>query len=222
MDIEDELRKLVIDWPPLPAFKYPSAADNRRRRRSLVLAFCLTLAAVGALFAVPKSRAEILRFLHLGSVNIEVVSRLPNAEEQKLGQSLGPTVGGDAARRYLLGALLVPPGQEGQTYRLHYRSGVVSLVLSHEGHPVLLNEIALGQDAVVRKMITSLNATRQVTVRGQLGLWVTGGAHEVIFPNTSPRIAGPSLIWSTSRATYRIEGEGLGETDAIALADSLK
>src|SRR5581483_8028348 len=100
MDLERELRALAgeIAWPQTPPLQPTLAPRGRDLRRPLIAAVALALAALAAAFAVPQSRAAILRFLHLGGATIEFVSTLPRAQEAPLSSNLGPTVSVPDAR----------------------------------------------------------------------------------------------------------------------------
>src|SRR3954462_14869939 len=103
MDLERELSALHVAWPPTPAFSYA------RRRARWPLAVALAAAVLAAAFAVPQSRGAILRFLHLGGVEIHFVHTLPPPRERPLSEGLGPVVTPAEARRELHGTLLLPP-----------------------------------------------------------------------------------------------------------------
>src|SRR4051794_39681458 len=126
MDLERELRGLDVAWPPTPHLRLALEPGRRRRsRRPLAAAVALALVAVVAAFAVPQSRAAILRFFHLGGETIQFVRTLPPAGERPLGAGLGPPVS-EAEARARIPALLLP--RVAGRLRLHERAGVVSVV----------------------------------------------------------------------------------------------
>src|SRR5437588_5484591 len=128
MDLARELRQLGehVEWPATPELRRSYEQTLRRSRRTVFAAVALAaLLAIGIAFAVPQSRAAILRVFHLGAVTVHVVDRLPAAQERPLTSDLGPVIGLAEARRQIPGLLLprldpLPP--------LHSRSGAVSLV----------------------------------------------------------------------------------------------
>src|ERR1700693_5069571 len=118
MDLERELRALLIEWPAAPQLR-PVLA---RRGRRWTLVGAIAFAAVAAAFAVPQSRGAILRFFDIGADKIQFVDTLPPAQARPLGASLGtPTT--LAGARVLVPALLRPPGQPS----LHQSGDVISL-----------------------------------------------------------------------------------------------
>ena len=97
MDLERELRAIELAWPETPELRLELDARRRRSLRRLLVAVALLLVALAAAFAVPQSRGAILRFLHLGGVTIELVERLPAAQERPLGAGEAATAAVPAA-----------------------------------------------------------------------------------------------------------------------------
>src|SRR5919201_337448 len=153
MELEHELSALELAWPPTPEFRLALARRVRGRRRPLLVAVALALDALAAALAVPQSRGAILRFFHLGGETVQIVERLPAAEERPLGAALGPVVGPAEAR----------------------------------------------------------TRVEPVSVNGAYGLWLSGGAHVVLFPQAPPRVAGNVLVWTRGNTSYRLEGHGLSK-----------
>src|SRR5258707_819962 len=113
MDLANELSALAahVEWPPTPELHLalePRVAP-RRSRIALAVAFATLAVAVAAAFAVPQSRAAILRFFHLGAATIGGVARLPAAEERPLAAGIGPAVSLAEAKKAFRGTLLLPP-----------------------------------------------------------------------------------------------------------------
>jgi hypothetical protein len=214
MSLETELRALDVEWPAAPAF---ALAPRRRRRR--IVAAALVAAALAAVFAVPQSRSAVLRLFHLGGATIRVVPTLPPVPERRLAEGLGPAVPVAEARRAVPG-LLVPPGTP-PTARLG-PGDVVSFLLATENGPVLLSELPFGHGVFVKKLVSGESAVAGVQVGPDPGYWLAGRKHVVAFPQRSPRLAGPVLLWEHGGTTYRLEGPGLTEDDAIRLAVSLR
>jgi hypothetical protein len=206
-DLERQLQALPVEWPPTPDLA--ARLDLRPRRRRLVPAVALALVAVAlaAAFAVPQSRSAILRFFHLRGVAIERVATLPPAEERPLAAGLGQAVG-DARARTLLGAPFLPAAH-GTLFEL---DGVVSTLLRG---PLLLSEF--GDPVFLKKFATSKVEWVRLTPAVQ-GLWIAGARHVAVFPGASPRLAGNVLVWATATRTFRLEGRGLTEEEALRLA----
>lgn len=134
-ELERALASLELEWPATPAF------DLRRpaRRRAWTIALAAALVALGVAFAVPQSRAALLRVLHLGGVTVERVRTLPPAEQRSLASTLGTPVGAAEAK-----ALLGRPF--GVAARLYRFGDVVSALLPG---PVLLSELLTGIGPVI-------------------------------------------------------------------------
>jgi len=219
MDLARELRALAerVDWPPTPALRL-ELAPRRRSGRRLAVALALVLAAVAVAFAVPQSRAALLRLLHLGAVTVQVVGTLPPAQERPLGADLGPVISAARARQLLPG-LLLPPLPVEPT--LHSRGGpAVALVFALDGKPVLLSEYGYGA-GFVKKIALGSTGVESTDVNGATAFWISGQQHDVFFPGTSPRLAGNVLVWQRGAVTYRLEGT-LSKREALELARSLR
>jgi hypothetical protein len=207
-DFERDLRTLRVEWPPTPDVAARLQLRPRAHRRALVVAVAFAVVALVAAFAVPQSRSAILRFFHLRGVTVERVDTLPAAEEVPLSSGLGSVIDDDAARRVLGGPFA--PARHGTLYE---RDGIVSTLLRG---PVLLTEF--GAPEFLKKFVTS-NVQWIEVVPGVQGLWISGPPHVVFFfPEASPRLAGNVLVWATDRRTYRLEGRGLEQGDALRLA----
>lgn len=222
MDLERELRAIELAWPETPELRPELAPRARRlRRRPLLVAVALLLAALAAAFAVPQSRGAILRLLHLRGVTIERVAQLPAAEERPLGADLGPIVTAPQAREALRHVLALPPLETPPP--LHLEQGVVSLVFADRGEPVLLSELNVGGGvAILKKVVSSSTSVVPVQVEGGAGFWIAGGEHVFVFPGAPPRLAGDVLLWQAHGLTLRLEGRGMTLVHAVELAGLLR
>jgi hypothetical protein len=209
MDLERELSALELAWPETPAFRLEHA---RRPRRRWLVAVAVAVVALAAAFAVPQSRGAILRFLGFGAVRIELVQRLPRAQERPLTSGLGPVV----SRSELHGRLLLPPLRP--LPPLHRLYDIVSLVFTYDGEPVLLSELPGSNPLLLKKLAT--DATRIEGI--EHGLWLTGAQHVFLFPGASPRLAGNVLLWQRDGLTLRLEGRHLSLAAALRLVRSLR
>jgi hypothetical protein len=225
MDLANELSALAahVEWPPTPELHLalePRTAPRRSRRRvALAVAFATLAVAVAAAFAVPQSRAAILRFFHLGAATIVEVDRLPAAEERPLSAGIGPAVSLAEAKKAFRDTLLLPPLDP--LPPAHLRGGPsVSFVFTYHGEPVLLSEFPLG-GGFLKKFVAGGTSIEEAHVDGSSGYWVTGSVHDVYFQGVSPRLAGNVLLWERGGATYRLESHALTKAEAIALARTL-
>jgi hypothetical protein len=220
-ELERSLQALAarVEWPPTPGLALPAGAARRRRRAPLVLALA-ALVALGVAFAVPGARSAILRALHLEGVTIERVAVLPPAQERPLGAALGRAVDEQQAAKALGRPVPLPP-LTGPP-RLHLEHGVVSVLLS-DPEPLLLSELQTGGGAsILQKTVGYSTGVQRVRVGGAPGVWISGAEHVYVVPTVPPRLAGNVLLWAAGGILYRLEGRGLSERAALALAATLR
>jgi len=220
MELECELRALAaeIEWPATPALR-PELAPRRHatwRARPIALALAIVAVAVAAAFAVPQSRGAILRIIGLGAVHVEFVDHLPSAQERPLSANLGSPISAAVARSMLGRAPLQPRLSPAPTF--HATEGVVSLLFLHEGHPVLLSELARRGSPTLKKVALASTNVRWVRVGNDPAIWMAGARHVVVFPHAAARLAGHVLIWQDGDLTLRLESAELTLRDALALA----
>ena len=181
---------------------------GRRRRRPALVAVALALAAALAVaFAVPQSRGAILRFFHLGAVQVELVDRLPPLPETApLGRRVAVT---DAAFPLLRLDGRDPQAvyTDGAGYWLRYRGA-------------LLYELRTGDAALIKKVAGSAADVAYVSVGGSPGLWI-GTRHAVFLPGGRARAAGHVLVWQRGELTLRLEAR-VTRAAAVALAQKVR
>lgn len=215
-ELEQALARLEVDWPATPSFELRAPAPAMRPRRRLVPGVAVAvLVAVACAFAVPQSRAAILRFFHIGGETVERVNTLPPATAQSLRATLGFRISGADATR-LLGrpfAVAAVP--------LYRTSSVVSTLLPGD---VLLSEWHTGNDPIVMKKLVggATDVEEAVLGPGRTGLWIHGGRHVFIAPQLPARFAGNTLVWQRDGMTFRLEGKALTRAAAIRLARPLR
>jgi hypothetical protein len=207
-ELERALAHLDVDWPPTPSFAY-------RRRRRLVLSLGVAaVLAVAAAFAVPDSRAAILRFFHIGGETIEQVRTLPPAQRRPLERALGVPITHAATAR-LLGRLFAVDAVA------VFRSGdAVSAIVDGD---LVLTELRTGNDPGIIKKFVSGEARVQGVRLGDdtPAIWIYG-RHAVSDPMLPTRLAGNTLVWLRDSITYRLEGRGLTLARATAFAKRLR
>jgi hypothetical protein len=221
MDLARELRSLAehVEWPATPELHL--VLEPRRSRRSLyaALAFAAIL-VLAAAFAVPESRGAILRFLHLGGVTIERVDTLPPADARPLEAGIGRPVSLAEAKRLSGLTILLPDVSPRPQLHVQGRS-VVSMVFEYHGQPVLLTEFGFGNYFLKKLLAGGTSVTDGGLSGTTISFWVSGSAHDVYFPGSSPRLAGNVLVWETQGITYRLESRSLSHEETLALARSL-
>jgi hypothetical protein len=212
-DLELELRDLAahLDVPPSPPLVgriVARLARRRRRRRALTLAVAIGFAALAVAFAVPESRASLLRFFHLRGATVSLVDRLPPLTSRA---SLGQPIPFDSASF----RLLLPSGRRPeQVY-----AGDSGYWLRYPG--LLLFEFESGPGTeILKKAALGKTDVEYVDVDGEPGIWI-GGRHAVYLPGGPPRAAGHALIWKHGRLTLRLEA-AVGRERALAIARSVR
>jgi hypothetical protein len=204
--IEQELRGLEIAFPAEPDLRANVLArlERPQRRRWLVPTLAV-VAAIGALFAIPQTRAAILRVLEIGGVRIERTETRPSAERRAL--VTGQRVTLVEARRAVQFPLSVPRRFE----HVYLDRGVPGGMVSFAWNGRVLSEWQ-GQQ-IYEKSVGPGTEVRQVQIDFAPGIWLTGAPHALTFVdrNGEPRhqtrrLAGNVLIWHRNGVTYRLEG----------------
>jgi hypothetical protein len=212
-NLELELRNLAahLDVPPAPSLagRVRSRLDRRRHRRQvLALALAACVATLAVAFAVPASRASLLRFFHLRGVTVSFVDKLPPLTPRlPLGRPIAP---GQASFR-----LLLPSGRNpDQIY-----AGDGGYWLRYRGLLLFEFESGVGRE-ILKKAALGGSDVEYVEVRGRPGIWI-GSRHALYMPGGPPRAAGHSLIWEHGSLTLRLEA-AVGRERALAIARSVR
>ena len=212
-DLELELRDLAVhlDVPPTPPLSGAVLARvtrRRHRRRLLAVAVAFAVAALAVAFAVPSSRASLLRFFHVRGASVSIVDRLPPLTSH---QSLGQPIRLDEAGF----RLLLPSGRRPEKvyagdggYWLRY-PGLLLFELESGGGAEVLKKAALGKGGV-----------EYVHVDGDPGIWI-GERHALYLPGGPPVASGHALIWQHGFLTLRLEA-AVGRERALAIARSVR
>jgi hypothetical protein len=212
-DLELELRDLAahLDVPPTPPLLGVVAARvarRRRQRRGLAFAVAAGVAALAVAFAVPGSRASMLRFFHVRGATVNLVDRLPPLTSRR---TLGQPIPLDTTSF----RLLLPGGQRPSTvyagdggYWLRYPGLALFEFESGDG-PNVLKKVTLGKGKV-----------EYVQVRGEPGIWI-GARHALYLPGGPPVAAGRALIWQHGPVTLRLEA-AVDLERALAIAQSVR
>ncbi len=220
MNLEQELRALPVAFPEEPDLAPRVLARLERPGRRWWLAPALVaLAAAGALFAIPQTRAAILDLLRIGGVEVQRVETRPRAQVRP--PALGREVSFATAQRTVDFPLLSP--------RAPFTAYVDGRMVNLRWKRYVLSQWRGEQLPFAQKQLGPGSQTVGVDVRGDTGLWITGARHEFFFrdPRTgqivpeSRRLAGNVLIWEGRRITYRLEGAQT-VADARAVARNLK
>jgi hypothetical protein len=228
-----------LDWPDEPevasgvlaGIRRPSAR-SRVPRRAFVVALAVLVVAIAAVFAVPQTRASILRFFHLRGVTIERVPELPTVPVQGgLGTFLGEPVSLDEARSQAQFDVVVPAalGDADQVYfQASPPGGMVSFLYGTRAKPsALLTEFQARVDEVIFKKVAPDTKIDPVQINGQPGFWIEG-AHSFTYLDRQDdmqteqvRLAGNVLVWELGTRTFRLEAD-VPKAEALRIASSME
>ena len=191
---------------------------------------------LGALLAVPQTRAAIAALLHIGSVTIVPTAPTSGANEPTPLPSIldlaGQTTLADAQQRMpfhiRLPAYPADLGAPQYVFAQDMDGKAVVLVWVDPQHPdrvrMALNE--LSSDAYVYKLAPQL--VQETQVHGQRALWTTGPYLLQIGSvsnqhNALRRLvtASHTLIWTEGDITYRLECD-VSLEEAVRIAESLR
>ena len=233
-----------LDLPPAPDLaprvqvrlaERAAAPSWARRPRALAVALVAALlVAVGALFAVPGTRAAILEFFHLRGVTIQRVDELPTVPLQRDFNKLflGEKVTLDEARKRADFDVVVPDAL-GDPDGIYFQEdnppgGMVSFVYGTPEEPrALFTEFRATVKDVVFKKITAGTHIASVRVDGEPGYFLSGDPHEfAYFDRTGQfrqeilRLAGNTLLWERGPLTLRLEAD-INREEALEIARSV-
>jgi hypothetical protein len=232
--LDDRLRAA---WRPQTSRRRPRIlAPLTSRPRAIAAAILLIIALLGALLAVPQTRAAIASVLHIGSVTIIPTDPTPGANEPTPLPSIldlaGRTTLADAQQRTPFHVRLptYPAGLGAPQYVFAQDMDGKAVVLAwvDPQHPdrvrMALNE--LSSDAYVYKIAPQL--VQETQVHGQRALWTTGPYLLQIGSvsdqhNALRRLvtASHTLIWTEGNITYRLECD-VSLEEAVRIAESLR
>ena len=213
-DLELELRDLAahLDVPPAPPLLGVVLARlvrRRRRRRVLVFAVAIGITALAVAFAVPGSRASLLRFFHLRGAAVTLVDRLPPTQRRgPLGVSRSRSTARHSACSCQAGVAL--SRSTPATAATGFATPACSCSSSR----------AVPGSEILKKAAVGTTDVEYVDVDGEPGIWI-GGRHAVYLPGGPPRAAGHALIWKHGRLTLRLEA-AVGRERALAIARSVR
>jgi hypothetical protein len=201
-------------------------------RRGLLIALAVLAVAIGAVMAVPQTRAAILEFFHLRGVTIQRVEALPtvpiNEDFDEL--FLGQQVTLDEARERADFDVVVPEAL-GEPDAVYYQTsppgGMVSFVYGTLEEPrALFTQFSAAVDDVIFKKVAATTRIEQVEVDGEPGFFLSGDPHDFAYVDRTGtfrqelvRLAGTTLLWERGSLTLRLEAE-VSKAEALKIARS--
>jgi hypothetical protein len=193
------------------------------RRRPLALAAAVLAVALGAAFAVPQTRAAILDLLGIDGAEIQRVQTLPEAPERGRRVPGGP-VSLQEAREAAEFQLRVPDDYDAIYHDRSFEGGLVSFV--SEDPRLVLTQFLGAATPYVEKSAAPGTRIDQVAVGEEIGYWLAGRRHVVVFQDATGRVrerrvAGNVLLWEREGITFRLEGART-KAQALALAAELE
>jgi hypothetical protein len=197
----------------------------------LVIALAALAVAVGAVFAVPQTRAAILEFFHLRGVTIERVPALPTVSVQSgLGTFLGEPVSLEEARSRAQFQVVVPAalGEADQVYfQASPPGGLVSFLYGTRAEPsALVTEFQARLDEVIFKKVAPDTKIEPVQINGRPGYWIEGAHYFTyldrhgVMQTEQVRLAGNVLLWELGTRTFRLEAD-VPKAEALRIARSM-
>jgi len=232
-------RELAVPTVPDLAAGVLARIEPRRparphsRRWAVVLA-AVVLAALAATLAIPDARSALLRVLHIGGEQIELVDELPPVPPQPaeidLDLALGIRATLEQARReagFDLHELDTEPdrvylGGRGTVWFLYGTPASVRLLVAQTPR------VRIDETLIVKKLVPSGTQVEQVSVAGERGFYLGGSPHLLLLLDESgdvieesARLARNVLVWESNGVAYRLEGEFTRE-EALRLAQSLR
>jgi hypothetical protein len=232
-----------LDVPPAPDLasrvgarvgEAPATRTRPSRRRGLVLALAVLAVAIGAVLAVPGTRAAILEFFHLRGVTIQRVDELPTVPLQRdfdelfLGDRVTLAEAGDRADFDV-----VVPDALGEPDAVFFQDnppgGMVSLVYGTPEQPrALFTQFRGRVDEVIYKKVVAGTRIAALQIEGQPGFFLSGDPHEFsYFDRTGDyrqeivRLAGNTLLWERGALTLRLEAD-INRKEAVEIARSVR
>jgi hypothetical protein len=198
-------------------------------RRTLVVAVAVLAVTVGALMAVPGTRAAILEFFGLRGVAIERVETLPTVPKQA-ELNLGSPMSVEEVEALVDFELVVPErlGEPDEVYYLDFPpGGMVSFVYGSAENPrALVTQFRASIEDVFFKKVAADTQVEAVTVGGEPGFFLSGAPHvfayvdaEGNFREETVRLVGNVLLWEHGALTLRLEAD-VTKAEALRVARS--
>jgi hypothetical protein len=230
-----------IEFPPAPdlasrvreriAAGRPPRRSFLPARRTLVIALALLAVAVGALMAVPGTRAAILEFFGVRGVAIEHVETLPTVPKN-VDLNLGEPVSLERARELAAFDVVVPEalGDPDEVYFSDFPAGgMVSFVYGSSEEPrALLTQFEASVRDTFLKKLEATTEVEHVGVDGQLGVFLSGAPHVFGFIDANGqyqeetmRLVGNVLLWERPPLTLRLETNA-SLNEALRIARSVR
>jgi hypothetical protein len=232
-----------LDVPPPPELasrvrarldQAPATRTMLSRRRGLVLALAVLAVAIGAVLAVPGTRAAILEFFHLRGVTIQRVEELPTVPLQREFDELflGDRVTLAEARDRADFDVVVPEtlGEpDAVFFQDNPPGGMVSLVYGTPEQPrALFTQFRGKVDEVIYKKVAAGTHIAALQIEGRSGFFLSGDPHEFsYFDRTGEyrqeivRLAGNTLLWERGALTLRLEAD-INREEAVEIARSVQ
>jgi hypothetical protein len=232
-----------LDMPPTPELASPVSArlgqapasrTKLSRRRGLVLALAVLAVAIGAVLAVPGTRAAILEFFHLRGVTIQRVEELPTVSLQRDFDELflgDPVTLAEARDRADFD--VVVPEALGEPDAVFFQDnppgGMVSLVYGTPEQPrALFTQFRGRVDEVIYKKVAAGTDIAALQIEGRPAFFLSGDPHEFsYFDRTGQyrqeivRLAGNTLLWERRALTLRLEAD-INREEAVEIARSVQ
>jgi len=230
-----------IEFPPTPDLaarvreRIAAEGAARRRvtifpaRRALVIALAVLAVSVGALMAVPGTRAAILEFFGLRGVAIERVETLPTVPKQT-ELNLGSPMSVEEVKALVDFELVVPEslGEPDEVYYLDFPpGGMVSFVYGSAENPrALFTQFRATVTDVIFKKAATETMIEPIRIAGRQGYFLSGAPHVFSYLDANREyredtvlLVGNVLLWERGELTLRLEGD-ITKIEALRIARS--
>ncbi|MGQ0805904.1 MAG: hypothetical protein ACT4PI_18865 [Actinomycetota bacterium] len=240
-DLDAELGELDLSTAVVRRLQTQSAPTRLRRpspRRRVAVVLVAAIAAT-AVAALPAARAAVNRIFEIGAIEVREEPPPTLVPSGSAELSLGaPTALTDVRARV---PVVVPTAEDlgspdevwfddgaGGAVSLVYRAGPGLPASEHTGIGLLIQEFTGDGREAARKYLATDSRARAVTVDGEEGVFLSGGAHYFFYTDATGadvlaegRLVGNALIFTRGDLTIRLEGD-LPLDRMVEIASSLR
>jgi hypothetical protein len=233
-ELEQRLRALrdEVEWPATPPLRLELPARERRPalllRPALTAAVALLLVVLAVVAAVPDVRADVLRWLGIGAVEVRVVSELPPLSDRL---DLGTPVTHARAARTRLPIPSSPLlGRPALYASRDAPGGILTARWRDPRGSTLLVSVMRGDGlAFTKKVLAEGDPIEYLSIPGRIGsaAWIPEPHGVAIIDERGgvierpPRLSASTLIFNDGPLTWRLE-TSLPRHRAVAVAASLR
>jgi hypothetical protein len=229
--IEIALREIGerISWPETPDLTAAVTARVVRRRprtfwRPRVLVPVAAAIAIAVVLIIPATRERVVSWLGISGVTIE---RTDDLDSLSTDLDLGDEIPLDAVADAVGFDPVVPESLGRPDAAFVSGPDLVTLVWSGGDRTILLTQFRGDLEPAIVKQLPGATNLELVDVAGKPAIWISGAPHAVTYfdpagalRDSTPRLAGNTLLWEAGELTLRLEGVAV-LADALDIAGSV-